>query len=81
MRTILPDQLDHLVSACLSITLHDIVVNQPLFQLRIGPSRPNHVGGIIIVRFHLCNKSIAVFLVARFDDIVRYEPVMLKYQI
>ena len=27
MRTILPDHLDHLVSACLSITLHNSMVN------------------------------------------------------
>lgn len=53
------------------------MVNQPLFQLGIGPSRPNHVGGIVIVHFHLFDKNIAAFLVVRLDDIVRYEPVML----
>ena len=61
-----------------SITLHDSMVDQPLFQLRIGPSKPNHVSGIVIVHFHLCDKNIAVFLVVRLDDIMRYVTVMLN---
>lgn len=73
-RPIVLNELLHLLTLELSITLDDVVVDQVLAELRVRPVRPEGVVGVIIIFLHL-SQELLTGSGRRRDDVVGDEPL------
>jgi hypothetical protein len=77
------DELYHLVSLELCIVLDNILLNEPLFELRVGPGGVDGVVEVIVILAHFVQEILAGvrFGRSRFDKFVAHKPFVLMSEI